>query len=60
MNWYTPDEVAAQLSCSESTVRRMLKRGELKHRKFGRLVRIPETELQPPTDLVELRRLPPT
>jgi len=56
MQWYTPDEVAARLSVSESTVRRMLKRGELKHRKFGRLVRIPETELQPPTEVVPLRR----
>ena len=46
MQWYTPDEVAARLSVSESTVRRMIRRGELKHRKFGRLVRIPETELQ--------------
>jgi len=56
MQWYTPDEVAARLSVSESTVRRMIRRGELKHRKFGRLVRIPETELQPPTEVVPLRR----
>jgi len=56
MNWYTPDEVADRLSVSESTVRRMIRRGELKHRKFGRLVRIPETELQPPTEVVPLRR----
>jgi excisionase family DNA binding protein len=52
MQWHDVKSTAAALGVSQDTVRRMVKRGELRHRRFGRLIRIPETELLPKTDVV--------
>jgi excisionase family DNA binding protein len=56
MQWYTVPEAARLLSISTRTVWRMLQRGELKFRRCGRIVRIPGSELEPPTDIIPLRR----
>ena len=55
--WQTVAEVAAALGICEKTVRRMVTRGELPHRRCGRLVRIPSTALEPATEVVPLRSL---
>ena len=34
--WLTVDEAAAELKCNPVTVRRMVERGELRHRRAGR------------------------
>lgn len=52
--YYTPAEAAEILKVSEDTVRRMLKRGELRHRRLGRLIRIPASSLLG-TDVIPLR-----
>ena len=51
MQYYTIPEVAKLLKLHPDTVRRMLKRGELRARRFGNRLRIPESELDG-TDLV--------
>ena len=39
-------EVAAYLRCSPSTVRRMVRRGQIPHYRFGRLVRFRLSEIE--------------
>ena len=56
MQWYTVRDAAKLLSISTRTVWRMLQRGELKFRRCGNAVRIPSSELEPPTDVLPLRR----
>ena len=56
MNWYDVATVARKSSVSETTVRRMIDRGELKFKRWGRLIRIPESELLHPTTVVRLRQ----
>jgi excisionase family DNA binding protein len=46
MTYYTVKEAAKSLKLAERTIRRMLKRGELRHRKFAGQIRIPATELE--------------
>lgn len=41
----TSAEVAEQLACSDESVRRAIKRGDLRAMKYGRLLRIPQSEL---------------
>lgn len=43
---YTLQETAEKLKCSVGAVRNMIARGELKVMKFGRVVRVPATELE--------------
>ena len=46
MQYFTVKQFANQLQVSEKTVRRMLDRDELKSKRVGRLIRIPEIELE--------------
>lgn len=50
---------ADRLDCSPITIRRMISRGELKASRFGRLIRITETDLakaaRPVTNAATLR-----
>ena len=39
-------EVAAYLRCSSSTVRRMVRRGQIPHYRFGKLVRFRLSEIE--------------
>ena len=39
-------EVAAYLRCSSSTVRRMVRRGQIPHYRFGKLVRFRRSEIE--------------
>lgn len=52
--YYTPAEAAKLLKVHEVTIRRMIERGELRSRRFGRLIRIPASSLFG-TDVVPLR-----
>jgi excisionase family DNA binding protein len=42
----TVAECAQALQCSPATIKRLLKKGELRGIKIGRLVRIPASELE--------------
>jgi len=42
MSLQTAEQVAKQLRCSEITVRRLVKRGEIHAVRVGRLLRFPE------------------
>jgi len=46
MTYYTVKEAATHLKLAERTIRKMLKRGELRDRKFAGRIRIPTTELE--------------
>jgi len=46
-DWLSPAEVCLYLNLGRSTVYELLRSGEIPSRKFGRLVRIPKTSLQP-------------
>jgi excisionase family DNA binding protein len=41
----TPEEFAAQIRVSRNTMYELLRRGEIPHVRFGRLIRIPKTAL---------------
>ena len=56
MQYYDVKSTAKLLGVSEVTVRRMVKRGDLRCRRFGRLVRIPASELELPTAPIPLHR----
>ena len=56
MQWYTVRDAARLLDVSEDMVRDMLNRGEMRFKKFGRLIRIPESELKLPTEILALRK----
>ena len=45
MKFYTPEELADLLSCSKSTIYRLIKKKRILAQKFGNLVRIPESSL---------------
>lgn len=45
-DYYTPEEVANKLKIDITTVYRWVKEGRLKAIRVGRLLRIPESELQ--------------
>lgn len=42
---YTPKQAARQLGISEAMVRRLLGRGDLPHRRLGKLIRLTGTDL---------------
>lgn len=44
--WISQQEAAAKLSCSVDHVRRLVRRGELDARRFGRIIRIRATSLE--------------
>ena len=59
-------EVAAYLRCSPSTVRRMVRRGQIPHYRFGKLVRFRLSEIerwlalqQEGAALLQRRAMPP-
>ena len=56
MQYYDVKSTATLLGVSEGTVRRMVKRGYLRCRRFGRLGRIPASELELPTASIPLHR----
>lgn len=41
----TPDECRAYLAISRNGIYDMLRRGDITHRRFGRIIRIPKTAL---------------
>jgi excisionase family DNA binding protein len=43
----TPEEARAYLAISRNGMYELLRRGEIPHRRFGRLIRIPKTALAP-------------
>jgi excisionase family DNA binding protein len=42
----TPDEVREYLNVSRNTVYQLLRRNEIQHVRFGRLIRVPKSALQ--------------
>ena len=48
--WYTVKDAARILEFSEMWIRKMLRDGKLKGRKFGREWRIPRSEVMPPNE----------
>jgi len=44
--WLSPEEVRAYLRVSRSTIYELLRRGEIPHVRFGRLMRIPKAALR--------------
>lgn len=38
--WWTIQETARKLNCSSDLVRKLIRRGELDARKFGRIIRV--------------------
>lgn len=46
-DWLSPAEVCAYLKLSRNTVYELIRTGEIISRKFGRMVRVPKTSLQP-------------
>lgn len=45
-NFYTIAGVSQLLSLAETTVRKLVRNGELEHTRFGRAIRISERQLQ--------------
>jgi excisionase family DNA binding protein len=43
--FYSVIELAAVLGCSTKTVRRMIDRGDIHHHRFGRSIRVSQTDL---------------
>ncbi|TNJ43605.1 helix-turn-helix domain-containing protein [Phaeobacter sp. B1627] len=43
---YTADQLAKRWNCSSETVRQMVKRGELRGFRVGRMIRIPQTAVE--------------
>ena len=43
---YTPDELAARWECSAETVRGLVKRGQLRGFRVGRMIRIPRDAVE--------------
>jgi excisionase family DNA binding protein len=56
MEYMSVKQTAQKLSVSTKTVYRMVDRKELNHRRVGRLIRIPESELNPTTRVISLER----
>ena len=54
MEYMSVKQTAQKLSVSTKTVYRMVDRKELNHRRVGRLIRIPESELNPTTRVISL------
>ena len=46
LDYITPSEAARLLRVNERTVRRWIREGKLKARRFGRLLRIPRADLE--------------
>jgi len=46
VEYITPSEAARLLRVNERTVRRWIREGKLKARRFGRLLRIPKSDLE--------------
>lgn len=59
--YLTIKDAAEILSCSEITVRRMINKGDLRAYRFGRMIRIKETDFKkvfkPVTNLADIRGL---
>ena len=55
MNYLSVKQTATSLGVCEKTIRRMLNRNEMKSRRVGRLIRIPESELEVNTRVIKLR-----
>ena len=58
MKFISVKQYAKRMQVSEKMVRRMLERGELRSKRVGRLIRIPESELEMETQVVPMRRWP--
>ena len=58
MQFISVKQYAKMMRVSEKMVRRMLERGELRSKRVGRLIRIPESELEMETQVVPMRRWP--
>jgi excisionase family DNA binding protein len=58
MKFISVKQYAKMMQISEKMVRRMLERGELRSKRVGRLIRIPESELEMETQVVPMRRWP--
>jgi excisionase family DNA binding protein len=46
-DWLSPNECRAYLGISKSKIYEMIQANELPHRKFGRLIRIPKSAIEP-------------
>jgi excisionase family DNA binding protein len=46
--YLTPEETRAYLRLSRGSIYELLRRNEIEHVRFGRLIRIPKTALKPP------------
>ena len=44
--WYTVQQAAEMLQCSQNTIRRRIKSGELSVMRSGRILRIPESSIK--------------
>jgi excisionase family DNA binding protein len=49
--WLTVPEVCTFLRLSRTSVYQMIEGGFIKHRRFGRLLRIPKSSLHPASDV---------
>jgi excisionase family DNA binding protein len=45
--YLTPEEARVYLALSRNTMYELLRRNEVRHVRFGRLIRIPKTSLRP-------------
>ncbi|GAB5434749.1 MAG: hypothetical protein EpisKO_41190 [Epibacterium sp.] len=43
---FTPDQLGERWGCSGETIRQMVKRGELRGFRIGRMIRIPQKEVE--------------
>lgn len=50
MPYYSVKKAAVELGVSEKTVRRRIDSGEIRHRRVGKLIRIPASEVEDQVD----------
>ena len=48
--YLTPEEFRAYLGLSRNTIYELVRRNEIEHRRFGRLIRIPKAALTAPKE----------
>lgn len=53
--YLTPDEAREYLHVSRGTIYELLRRNELEHVRFGRLIRVPKSALRKSAAVTELR-----
>jgi len=44
--WLRVEEVARELRISETLVRQLIRSGQIEHKRFGRLIRVPASALK--------------